>query len=300
MRTIGNFATEDAAARFSAFLEVRGIENQFEAEDDGTFSLWIMEEDRVKEAAELLAKFRGHPDAPEFAKAASAAEKQRREQSKAEAARRATVADTARIGYEQHFQAAPYVTYALIVASVAVAIYSHLGDDWHALRGLSMTEVHVEGGFAIMPGLPEIRAGQIWRLITPIFIHFGPLHLVFNMMLLKDLGTFIESRFGGRYLVGLIIVTAVISNYAQYLWNGPAFGGMSGVDYALFGFLWMRGKYDPASQWQLNKNTVYALIGWFVICVLGIIPNVANGAHGAGLAAGMAWGYLSARRPFSR
>lgn len=300
MRTIGILDSEKAAARFGDCLYVRGIENEREREDDGTFSIWIVEEERVRDAAALLAQFRTNPDASEFSSASIEAESRRASELRSERSRRATVADAERINYERSFTPMPIVTYALIVIAAAVAVYSGVGGDWHALRFLSITELYVDGGFIRwIPTLPEVRSGQVWRLVTPIFIHFSLLHIVFNMMLLKDLGTFIEARFSGRYLAILVIATAALSNYAQFVWAGPQFGGMSGVDYALFGFLWMRGKHDRSSSWQLNKNTVYALIGWFVLCLVGIIPNVANMCHGVGLVSGMAWGWISAKR-FSR
>ena len=301
MRTIGTLANEKVASRFRDFLYVRGIENELEAEEDGTYRLWVMDEAHVKPAADLFARFQANPDAGEFSAAIPAAETKRREQAKAVEAQRSTVADAARIGYERAYRGVPYVTYALMVISVAVAIYSGLGANHTALRPLSITQFTVGDGFIeLVPGLPEVRSGQIWRLVTPIFIHFSLMHIVFNLLLLKDLGTFIESRFSAGYMLSLVVVTAALSNYGQYLWKGPSFGGMSGVDYALFGFLWIRGKYDRRSNWQLNKNTVYMLIGWFVLCLVGIIPQVANGAHGVGLAAGMLWGFGSAKRPFSR
>ena len=303
MRTIGNLATEQAASRLSDFLYVHGVENQFEPEDDGTFSLWIADDAQVAGAAQVLARFRADPNAAEFSASAQTAETQRRAQLTAEKASRATVADDARVSYERAFQPTPYVTYLIIAISVAVSVLSRLGDDKGSIHFLFMADVHVNGDYVSWSGhLADIRAGQVWRLVTPIFIHFGVIHIFFNMMLTKDLGTFIETRFGGRYLLALVIVTGMLSNLGQYLWapTVPIFGGMSGVDYALFGFLWMRGKHDPTAGWRLTQNTVLQLVGWFFLCLFNIIPHVANGAHGVGLLAGMAWGWLSAQRFVSR
>ena len=120
MRTIGNLASEKAAARFSDFLFVRGIENQFEPEDDGTFSLWVMDEGHLARAGEMLATFRHNPDAPDF-EVSDAAEKKRRSDEQAETSRLSTVADPDRLAYEERFVPTPYFTYLLIAASVAVA-----------------------------------------------------------------------------------------------------------------------------------------------------------------------------------
>ena len=61
---------------------------------------------------------------------------------------------------------------------------------------------------------------------------------------------------------------------------------MSGVVYGLFGYIWIKGKFDPRSGLGLPQQTVFMMLGWFVACVF-IIPNVANWAHGIGLVAGM-------------
>lgn len=301
MRMIGQLASEPIASQLRDCLNVRGIESQVEHEEDGTFSLWVMEEAQVAPAKDLMGRFLADPQAAEFAGVADQAARRYREQARAEASRRSTVADVERLQYERSHPGIPYVTYALILISVAVAIYSNVGENKQALRPLFISTLYAPEGMDLaIPFLPEVRAGQLWRLVTPIFIHFGYMHIVFNMLMLKDLGTFIEERFNGRYLLLLVLAGAILSNTAQYFISGPHFGGMSGVDYALFGFLWMRGKHDRFSDWQLNRNTVNLLIGWFVLCLVNVIPDVANTAHAAGLAAGMAWGYLSAKRPFSR
>ena len=78
-------------------------------------------------------------------------------------------------------------------------------------------------------------------------------------------------------------------------WSGPTFGGLSGVNYALFGFLWLRGKYDRTGLWRLNPVIVQTMLIWFVICLTGLLGPIANMAHAAGLAFGMACGFLTAK-----
>jgi GlpG protein len=140
--------------------------------------------------------------------------------------------------------------------------------------------------------LPEIRQGEVWRILTPMFVHMGPIHLLFNMLWLKVLGTSIEVKEGGWKLLLLVVVFDLASNYAQFYWAGPRFGGMSGVVYGLFGYIWMRWKTDPFSGYFVPAETVYTMIVWFVLCVAGFVGAVANAAHAGGLAAGMILGAL--------
>jgi GlpG protein len=306
MRTVGNLASDAAARRLSDILYVEGIENQVDAEDDGSFSIWVLDDEGMVRGAELFQQFKANPEAPEFRDTSTRARQQRARESRAAEARRSTVADTARIGYEREFRGVAYVPLILIVLCVAVAIYSRFGVEARSLEILRISnyerdapsgrwllrKTNTNGMF-----LAEVRAGQVWRLVTPALLHFTLLHLVFNMFMLRDLGTFLENRLGTPYLAVLVIVLAILSNIGQLAWSGdPNFGGMSGVVYGLFGFWWIRGKFDRYANWSLNKTTVQILLIWYVLCLTNLISSVANAAHTVGLVVGMAWGYLSARK----
>lgn len=181
------------------------------------------------------------------------------------------------------------LTLTLIALSGVVAALSGLGGNERVVNWLLISTSN--SGFS----LPEIAHGQVWRVITPIFIHFGIAHLVFNMLWLKDLGSAIEKVAGPASFLELVLVSGVASNFAEFAFSTPYFGGMSGVVYALFGYVWMRAKFDPASGLRLESNTILWMIGWFVLCTTGVMGPVANIAHGVGLAVGMVWGFASAK-----
>ena len=184
------------------------------------------------------------------------------------------------------------LTAVLIGISVAVAIFSSLGHNDDVLSHLFITQYARGDGDGL---LPEIEQGQVWRLLSPIFIHFGIMHLVFNMLWLKDLGSMIEKLVSTRLLLALVVVIGALSNLGEFYFHGPVFGGMSGVVYGLLGYIWMKSKFDPASGFFLEKQTVIWMIGWFFLCLTGAIGLVANYAHGFGLVTGMIWGFASAK-----
>ena len=187
----------------------------------------------------------------------------------------------------------PVLTGALIALSIAASIPSLLGSQGNALAPLLIASPG-------SPGFSDILGGELWRLVTPIFVHFGVLHLLFNMMWLWDLGRAIE-QLKGRLLLGLFVaVTGAASNVAQYaITQSPYFGGMSGVVYALLGYVWMQGRFNPAFGIALHQSTVIMMLVWYVLCWTGLLGPIANWAHTVGLVVGVAWGCLD-RRPGRR
>jgi len=111
------------------------------------------------------------------------------------------------------------VTTALIVASVIVAIATFMGKPGETLN---LVLIATPGSV----GLTEIEGGQVWRLLTPVFVHFGAMHLVFNRLVLWHFGRMIELRRGPWFLAGLTLVLGIGSNLVSYLAYGSNFGGM--------------------------------------------------------------------------
>ena len=130
------------------------------------------------------------------------------------------------------------LTLVLIVGSVVVSLLTNFGTDQSQVDYFSITRYRlVDGHFGWQSGLPEIWHGEIWRLITPIFMHVGGItHLVVNCMWMFIFGTLIEKRQGFWFFLLLVLGVAIPSNLAQYVVRGPAFGGMSGVMCGLLGY----------------------------------------------------------------
>ena len=70
---------------------------------------------------------------------------------------------------------------------------------------------------------------------------------------------------------------------------------MSGVVYGVFGYILMKERFAPQQGLSMPPNTTFWLLGWFFLCMFGVIGGVANGAHAFGLASGMLAGLWPAR-----
>ncbi len=294
MRQIGNLPDETQARLFSDHLMASRIRNEIEPEGNA-WAIWIKDEEQVEDAKAQLERFRANPDAAEF----------RAARSKAAEARAAEAKDLAdyhrRIRTRQSlfpkfggYGVGP-LTFGLILLCVAFAVYSKLGYDTDVVRRFVLADPENANGTF----LPEVREGQYWRLVSPAFIHFGPLHLAFNLMWLYQLGCMIEARRGTLTLVLLFLFTSTLPFIAEYVYQATMgrpglVGGMSGVVYGLAGYVWMRGKYDVASGVYLDRTSIQWLLIWLVVCFSNAVGPIANVAHLTGLIIGVVWGRVSA------
>ncbi|MFQ3208751.1 MAG: GlpG protein [Colwellia sp.] len=148
-----------------------------------------------------------------------------------------------------------------------------------------------ENIFKALQFYPQLSVDTLFanplRLIGPAFFHFSWLHIVFNTMWWWQLGGSIEKTLGKVTLINLLLISAIVSNVGQYLVSGSNFGGLSGVVYALVGFVWWFGYLVPEQGLSLAKPLVGFLLFWLVLGFAELLPvNVANTAHLLGLLSG--------------
>lgn len=302
MRQIGTIDSDAQAERFSDYLLTQGIGNMVEesAGAGSAWAVWVEDDDHLDRARTELASFRANPGDARYDTTAAAA-RLRKDAERDERRRRKQFVDvrTRLSGAGAVSARTVPVTIVLVAASLLVG----------ALTRLGMTgPTPVEDALLIAPldtfntgdtSLRAIRHGQIWRLVTPVFIHFGPWHLLFNMMWTALLGIMIEPRLGRLRFAGLVLVCAILPIVAEYYLGrsgvpNPRIGGMSGVVYGLFGYAWVAGRVRPELGVGVSQQTVVLMMVWLVVCMIPAIapiPNVANVAHVTGLLCGAGAAY---------
>ncbi|MBK7828315.1 rhomboid family intramembrane serine protease [Nannocystis sp.] len=297
MRSAGTIRDKAQARRFADFLLTRGISARLDLGAEG-YTVWVHDEDRLAEVRAELPRFLAAPDDPRY-NLSRAAESLREQARQAEVATPRPAAPRPAPAVASGVPAAVRVglmgtplALALIAFSVVVAIYTQFEPTYSPrLAKLTIATIErIDVARIGWNGLDEIRGGEVWRLLTPCFVHMSFIHLLFNMMWIFDLGRQIEASRGTLTLAFLVLVLGCSSNYAQYLADGPSFGGMSGVVFGLFGYVLLMARFAPSAGMVMSANNALFVGIWFCVCLTGAVGPIANWAHGVGLVLGLGFG----------
>lgn len=288
MRRIGTLTDPESASLLHDYLYATGISTKVER-DGSAWAIWIHNEDQVARAREELAKFQEDPTDPRYSAVAEKANALREQRVNADITARKQQIQLAQrwAGVQTQIP----VTAGLILLSILVAVMTRLGKDDNAVANFLFSGVHFDEAanrISFDSIADVLTKGQYYRFIAPIFLHFGPLHLLFNMSATLTFGRAIEQRSGSWRFLGIVLVIALVSNFSQFLKSGPSFGGMSGVDFGLFGYLWMKSKFAADYGVALDRSFVIQFLLFGVLCLFGLFGRIANTAHFSGLFAGMA------------
>lgn len=153
------------------------------------------------------------------------------------------------------------------------------------------------------PSSAAIWSGAAWGLISSSFVHLAIWHLVFNLYWFWIFGRKVEFERGRWFTLGLLLSAAFATGVGE-LALGDATGiGLSGVVYALVGFIFVSARYDSRFRGFLAPRLVWSFAIWLLICVLLTVSKVfpvGNAGHFAGLAWGAFVAWLQTQRSLRR
>lgn len=167
------------------------------------------------------------------------------------------------------------VMYLLQMLSVAIWGYAVYDIGWLEVYGARINE--------------SIRAGELWRFITPVFLHGSVAHIFFNMYALFNIGSFLERQLGhGRFIL-LYFLSGFAGNVFSFLFTGE--GSYSvGASTAVFGligaqavFFYQNRELFGAQARSAIGNTVFIIA---INLFIGMSPGIDNWGHIGGLLGG--------------
>jgi GlpG protein len=282
MRKLASFEDRELAEEVRDVLRAEDIECETRTTQDDRDALWVLDAAKLDDAQKLLDEVRADPQHPRFTAARERLVKERAALAEA-AALRTRVRTSAEAKPAPSQDAAP-ISLAILLVCAATALLTTFGERTDIVAALRIA------GFEREP----------FRLLTPIFLHFGLFHLVFNIFWLLDLGVTLERHIGAARYALLIVVCAIASNLAQFYFGGPNFGGLSGVIYAFVGYLWMRGRTDPLGELRAPPRLVSFFVVWmalgFTPAIEDLFGAMANYCHVGGFLSGSVVGYVAGRR----
>ncbi|MDT8316677.1 MAG: rhomboid family intramembrane serine protease [bacterium] len=139
--------------------------------------------------------------------------------------------------------------------------------------------------------VPIDRFGRWWSLVTAAYLHGSLLHIIFNMMALKQVGALLVSEYGAGRMFVIYTLGSVAGYLLSYIAGVPFTIGASGAVCALIG----AGLYYGKSRGGVYGQRIFKdLYSWVIILALFgfIVPGINNWAHGGGVAGGIAAGYM--------
>ena len=270
MRKLTEFEDVDLAQGFINQLAKKDIEAQLHENDEKT-SIWILDDENLPKAMKELSLFQANPQKGLPPKKTTNEDRNRHIDVRTEV-----------------WGASKEPQKQLTILLILISVCTYLGQQ----GGLSpeiVAKLYIANPIYVTPLFSDILGGELWRLVTPIFLHFGTFHILFNMLWLYQLGINIETIEGPKKLFLVILGAGVLSNMLQYYISGPNFGGMSGVVYGLLSYAWGMGRWKPSSGYFIDKGTFGFMMVWLILCFTGIVGSVANFAHLGGFLVGLGW-----------
>ena len=263
------------AQSLADYLSSRGMHCELTQSEVG-ITVWLADESCSGEAEPEVKRFLKEPYHPRYAEASWQ-----------------SGTPNSRIDYSagHHSLTAHFLMQAGPVTLLVMAVCT-------CLYVLQLIGLNLYASLSFHQDVSQLSGWQIWRFVTPAFLHFSALHLIFNLMWWWYLAGLVERQLGSSKLLTLLLVGAVIPNLLEFLLSGPDFGGLSAVVNTLVGYCWIVGRMKPDGEVKLQDGIFIFMVVWLAIGFSGLLGNnLANAAHLSGLAIGLLHGWLDGRKP---
>ncbi|UTT83605.1 rhomboid family intramembrane serine protease GlpG [Vibrio pelagius] len=257
------------AQAFIDYMASRHITIQMSPEGEGRVALWLIDAQHQVETEAELNRFLSEPTHKRYQAASW------------------DVAETRKSQFHYHTpsflsmiqsKAGP-ITLSIMLLCVVIFALQQLGFNQQIFQKLH---------FPALDG----QQWQLWRWLSHAVLHFSVMHIAFNILWWWQFGGDIEKKLGGFKLLQIFAISSALSGAGQYWVEGANFGGLSGVVYALVGYLWVVSTKAPQLGLTIPRQIVGFMLIWLVLGYMQPFMAIANTAHLAGLIAGVGIGWI--------
>lgn len=261
------------AQAFIDYMASRQIDIQMMPEGEGQFALWLMDSQYQIEAEAELKQFLDNPNASKYQAASWDMAETRRNHFKYQSPSMLAMIKA---------KAGP-LTLSVMAVSIVIFALQQFGAGNEVFAALHF------------PAYTS-QEWQLWRWFSHALLHFSVMHIAFNLLWWWQLGGDIEQKLGSGKVLQLFLVSAALSGAGQYWVEGANFGGLSGVVYALVGYLWLMGYKAPQLGLGMPKPVIGFMLVWLVLGFVQPFMAIANTAHLVGLISGVVMGWVDSGR----
>ncbi len=261
------------AQAFIDYMASRQIEIKLMPEGEGQFALWLMDSQHQSETEAELKMFLSRPNDAKYQAASWDMAETRTNHFRYNSPSMMSMIKA---------KAGPFTLAIMLLCSV-IFVLQQFGAGQAVFNALH---------FPAFAG----QEWQLWRWVSHALLHFSIMHIAFNLLWWWQLGGDIEQRLGSIKLIQLFVFSAVLSGIGQFWVEGANFGGLSGVVYALVGYIWVVGYRQPEKGLMMPKPIIGFMLVWLVLGFVQPFMAIANTAHLVGLLSGAVLGLFDSRQ----
>lgn len=313
MRHLATISGKLPAETFVSYLLTQNISTHVECldQDKDLWEVWIRDEDKAELAKNEYQLFLQSPSDPKYGQAVDLAQRIMRDRKQKDLERKKLIHHPQMNPNPLFGRGVPPLTLTIIILCVGIGFIQFINpmpNNWLSNTfNKQLKFVDLELYQTTQDPAASLKRGEVWRVLTPAFLHGGPLHLLLNMLSFSMLGRLTERLEGIGKFALIMLITGICAHLLQglmpfKLWGSPNFVGLSGVILGLLGYVGAKTTLRTDLGFHLSPQ---AYVMTALILILGFAGGdsgyrLANLAHLGGLVAGIVAGVVLSDPRFDR